>query len=82
MLITLPDTEYRFMVDFGLLTKLVRLTRLTLTDIEAQIQIQSQLIDIIYTKHGLKQGDDLVPMLFNIALDYVTRKLSVDMRMI
>lgn len=66
------------MLDFGIPAKLVRLTKMTMTNSVSQVRTQKGLTDTFYTRNGLKQGDGLTPILFNIALEYVIRKLSVD----
>lgn len=45
----------------------------------SQVWTQMELTDEFYTRNGLKQGDGLrCSMLFNIALEYVIRKLFID----
>jgi len=36
------------------------------------------LSDILLIKNGLKQGDALTPLLFNVALEYAIRKVKVN----
>jgi hypothetical protein len=47
-------------------------------DLEAQVKVQIQLTKPFKIRQGLKQGDSLAQSLFNLALDYVIRKLSVN----
>jgi hypothetical protein len=49
-------------------------------DSEAQVKVQTQLTEPFKIRQGLKQGDRLVPSLFNLVLDYVIRKLSVSIK--
>ena len=44
---------------------------------EAQVRIQGHMTEGFVINRGLKQGDGLAPTLFNLALEYVIRKLSV-----
>jgi hypothetical protein len=66
------------MYEFGLPPKLVRLVRVTMTGTEVQVKVQTELTDTFKIRQGLKQGDGLAPVLFNLALQYVIRKLPAD----
>jgi histidinol phosphatase-like PHP family hydrolase len=68
------------MHEFGIPDKLIRLVRATMTDTEAQVKIQAQLTDAFKIRQGLKQGDGLAPLLFNLALEYAIRKLLVNVK--
>jgi hypothetical protein len=69
---------YTIMYEFGLPPQLVRMVRATMTGTEAQVKVQTELTDTFDIRQGLKQGDGLTPMLFNLALEYVIRKLPAD----
>jgi sorting nexin-29 len=69
---------YTIMYEFGLQHKLARLVRATMTGTEAQVKVQTEFIDTFEIRHGLRQGDGLAPVLFNLALEYVIRKLLAD----
>jgi sorting nexin-29 len=69
---------YTIMYEFGLPPKLVRLVRATITGTEVQLKVQTGLTDTFEIRQGLKQGDGLAPILFNLALEYVFRKLPAD----
>jgi hypothetical protein len=43
----------------------------------AQIRIQNELTESFQVKNGLKQGDRLAPILFNLTLEYIIRKLAL-----
>jgi hypothetical protein len=45
---------------------------------KACVKIQNDLTNHFEVKRGLKQGDGLAPLLFNIVLEYALRQLSVD----
>jgi hypothetical protein len=49
-----------------------------MTHTEVQVKVQTDLTTTFKIKQGLKQGDGLAPMLFNLALEYAIRKLPVD----
>jgi hypothetical protein len=63
---------------FGIPTKLVKLVSATMEGTKACVKIQNDLTDHSEVKRGLKQGDGLAPLLFNIVLEYVIRQLPVD----
>jgi hypothetical protein len=50
---------------------------MTMTDVKAQVRINAKLTEPFMIRQGLKQGDGLAPLLFNMALEYVIRKLPV-----
>jgi hypothetical protein len=45
---------------------------------ETQVKVQRELTDTFEIMQGLKQGDGLAPMLFNLSMQYVIRKLPAD----
>jgi len=69
---------YTIMLDFNIPRKLVRLTRLTMENSESRVNIQGNLTDPFKLNQGLKQGDGLAPMLFNLALEYAARKTTAN----
>ena len=68
------DQLYNAMSEFNIPNKLIRLTRMTTENTQSQVRIQSDLSDLITTKKGLRQGDSLACLLFNLALEKVVRK--------
>ena len=44
----------------------------------AKVKLQMGMTEAFNVTRGLKQGDGLAPTLFNIALEFVIRKLSID----
>lgn len=56
--------------------KLVTLVKTTIENTFCQVRIHGELIEDFAVNRGLKQGDRLVPMLFNLAPDYAERKTS------
>jgi hypothetical protein len=71
------DILYAIMAYFGIPNKLIRLTKATMEISTYHVKIGTIMTDGFKVGTGLKQGDGLVPNLFNIALEYVIRKLSV-----
>jgi hypothetical protein len=62
------------MTHFRIPNKLIRLTKATMEDSTYYVEIMT---DGFKVGNGLKQGDGLAPNLFNIALEYVIRQLSL-----
>ena len=71
------DKLYAIMVYFGIPSKLIRLTQVTLENSTYHVKIGTIMTGGFQVGTGLKQGDGLAPSLFNIALEYVIRNLSV-----
>ena len=59
------------MMDLGIPSKLIRLVKTTMTNVECSVQIQSHLSEPISTTRGVRQGDALACLLFNIVLEKV-----------
>jgi len=66
------------MSEFSIPNKLIRLTRMTMENTQSQVRMQSDLSDLITTKKGLRQGDSLACLLFNLALEKVVRNRNTD----
>ncbi|XP_071578943.1 uncharacterized protein [Temnothorax nylanderi] len=66
------------MLDLGIPPKLVRLTKKTMNSSPCAVRIQGDLGAEFAFDRGLKQGDGLAPMLFNLALEGVVRETEVD----
>jgi hypothetical protein len=66
------------MEEFGISTKLIKLTRATLKKVKCRIKLQSQLSEPFFTQRGLRQGDALACLLFNIALENVIRDSGIE----
>jgi hypothetical protein len=53
--------------------KLVRLIKMCLNETYSKVHVH---LIILISKNGLKQGDALLPLLFNFALEYTIRKVQ------
>jgi hypothetical protein len=76
-MIKLTEKNYIKLLYFGIPEKLIRLTKVTMEDSAFYIKIQTELTEPTATRNGLKQGDGLAPLLFNIVLEYVIRKSKI-----
>jgi sorting nexin-29 len=68
------------MMEFGVPSKLIRMFKTTMTNVQCSVQIQSHLSEPISTTRGVKQGDALACLLFKIALEKVIWNLGIQTR--
>ena len=71
------DKLYAIMVHFGIPNKLIRLMKATLENSPYYVKRGTIMTDGFKVGTGLKQGYGPAPSLFNTALEYVIRQLSV-----
>jgi hypothetical protein len=74
---TKREKLYTVMQEMGIPDKLIRLERSTVTETRAQVRTQGRLTGEFEVKQGCKQGDGLAPILFNLGLECIVRKLTV-----
>jgi hypothetical protein len=70
------DVLYNILLEFGIPKKLVRLIKMCLNETYSKVHEGKHLYDIFPIQNGLKQGDALLPLLFNFALEYIIRKVQ------
>ena len=71
-------TIFDIMNEFGIPKKLTNLTRATLTSTKCKVTIHNFQSDPFDIDSGVRQGDKLSTLLFNIALEKVTRAMSIN----
>jgi sorting nexin-29 len=64
------------MSEFNIPNKLIRLTWMTVEN-TSQVRIQSDLSHSTTTKKGLRQGDSLACLLFNLEMEKVVRNAGI-----
>jgi hypothetical protein len=64
------------LLEFGIPKKPVRLIKMCLNETYSRVHVGKLLSDKFPIQNGLKQGDALLPLLFNFALEYVMRKVQ------
>jgi hypothetical protein len=62
------EVLYNIILEFGIPKKLVRLIKMCLNETYTKVRIGKRLSDKFPIQNGLKQGDALLPLLFNFAL--------------
>jgi hypothetical protein len=56
----------------------MNLVEATVDSTVAKVETQTEITKLFEIRDGLKQGDGLAPLLFNIEMEYVVRKVRVD----
>jgi sorting nexin-29 len=70
---------YGALQEFRIPNNLINLTKLTMKNIICNVRIQNDISDDFNTVNGLRQGDGLACLLFNIALEKVIRDAQIQM---
>lgn len=65
------------MEELGFPKKLVKITQMCVGGSNSKVRIGRDFSEVLDIKDGLKQGDALSPLLFNVALEYVSRKAKI-----
>jgi hypothetical protein len=63
---------------FGVPQKLINLAKLTLSDVNCRVRIGNDLSDPFENKEGLRQGDGLAQLFFNMVLEYAIRSSRIE----
>jgi hypothetical protein len=69
---------YNILIDFGIPMNLVRLIKLYLSETSSRVRVGIQLSDTFPIKKCLTQGDSIMSLLLNSALEYAIRKVKVN----
>jgi hypothetical protein len=70
------EVLYSILTEFGIPLKLVRLIKTCFNEAYSKVHIGKHLSDNFPIQNGLNQGDALIPLLFNSALQYAIRKVQ------
>ncbi|XP_043064519.1 uncharacterized protein LOC122320475 [Drosophila ficusphila] len=71
------DLLYAAMSELGIPAKLTRLCRMTLSNTNSSVKVGHDQSETFNTKLGLRQGDSLSCMLFNLLMESIIRKAGV-----
>ena len=74
------DSINRAMNEYGSTYKLINLVKATMTNNRCCIKIQNEISEPLETNNGLRQGDSLACLLFNIALEKIVRDANIQTR--
>ena len=72
------EVLYDILIAFDIPMKLVRLIKMCLNEICTTAWVGKHLSDMFPIKNGLKQRDDLSPLLFNFPLEKAIRRVQVN----
>jgi sorting nexin-29 len=70
------EVLYNILIETGVPMKLLRVIKKCLNKTYSKVSIGKHLSDKFPIQNGLKQGDALLPLLFNFALEYAIRKVQ------
>jgi hypothetical protein len=65
------------MSELNFLTKLIRLTKATVTVLTCCVKIENDYSESFETRQGLRQGDVLSTLLFNVVLEVIVRQADL-----
>ena len=69
---------WRVMEELGIPDKLISLTKLTLIGSNGRVRIRNRYSDAFDIEEGLRQGDPLATLLFNLVLEAAVRSMDMD----
>ena len=69
---------WRLMEEFGIPNKLISLTKLTLNGANSRVRIRNKMSETFKIEEGLRQGDPLATLLFNLTLEAAVRTMNID----
>lgn len=72
------STLWETMKEFKFPQKLIKLTKMTLENSRSQVKVQGSLSRSFRTEEGLRQGDPLSPVLFNLVLEKAVRSITTN----
>ena len=66
------------LIEFGIPVTPIRLIKMCLTEMYRRVQVGRNLSEKFSIRNGLKQGDSLSPLLFNLLLEYAIKRAHVN----
>jgi len=70
------EVLYNILIECGIPLKLIRLIKMCPNETYSRVQVGKHLSDMFLIRIGLKQGDALMPLLFNFALVCTIRRVQ------
>jgi hypothetical protein len=75
------EVSYNILTKFGIPRRLAELIKMSLNETYSKVYIGKTLSNKFPIQNGLKQGDNLSPLLFNSALEYTNRSFQKGMKL-
>ena len=72
------EVLYSILIEFGIPMKLVRVIKICLNETYSRVWVDKHLSDMFPIKSVLRQGDALLPLLCNFAINYAFRRVQVN----
>ena len=69
---------YNILIEFGIPMKVARLIKMCPSETYSRVRVGENLSDVIPIRNGLKNGDALKPLLFNVSLEYIIKRVQVN----
>ena len=71
------EVLYNILIEFGIPMKLIRLIKMCLTVTYSRVRAGKNLSNMLPIRNSLKQGDALLPLHFNFALEYAIWRVQL-----
>jgi hypothetical protein len=71
------EEMYEALQYFPIFNTMIRLVKATMRNTVAKVQVQTEMTVLFVIRDGLKQGDGLAPMLFNVIMECVLGTVQV-----
>jgi hypothetical protein len=72
------EASYNILIEFSIPKNLVRLIKMCLTETYSRVRVGKNLSEMFPIRNGFKQGDALLPLVFNFALEYAIKRVQVN----
>jgi hypothetical protein len=72
------EVLYNILIEFGIPKKLVSLIKMCPNETYSRVRVGNNLSDMFPVRNGFKQGDTLLPLYFDYALEHTISWVQVD----
>jgi len=70
------EVIYKILIEFGIHRNLVNLVKMSLMETYNRVRVGKNVPNRFPIRSGLKEGDDLSPIIFNFALEYAIMRVQ------